>query len=115
MRTKILPFLLITVFFTLAQSKAFATKYYWVGNGGNSNWNTPANWNTRPDGSGTSGVPANRVSTSILGDSVYFLAGNFPCDINTIVNVERFEISAGYSGVIQQGNASLTVTDLIMT
>ena len=43
---------LLTVFMLICMSAQAAT-YYWTGNAGDGKWSSPGNWNTEPDGSGT--------------------------------------------------------------
>lgn len=98
---------LFIIFISATQAKT----YYWVG-GTSEDWNTGSNWNTKADGSGTSGVPGS-------GDIVY-IQSNASISIGTNdISVdgislgsnnqsESFSVTISGTGTLTVGNHTFT-------
>ncbi|HED40350.1 MAG TPA: hypothetical protein ENJ13_07975, partial [Chromatiales bacterium] len=89
-------FLLIFLFITAIASPAHAAIVTWDGGGGNTNWNTCANWSL--DTCPTAADIATFNATSVKNAT-----------ITTDPNVDGIDIQAGYTGIISQ-NTGVTIT-----
>ena len=98
---------LFIIFISAAQAKT----YYWVG-GTSEDWNTGSNWNTKADGSGTSGVPGS-------GDIVYIQSsasisiGTNDISVDGISlgsnnQSESFSVTISGTGTLTVGNHTFT-------
>ena len=97
--------------FIIFISATQAETYYWVG-GTSEDWNTGSNWNTKADGSGTSGVPGS-------GDIVYIQSsasisiGTNDISVDGISlgsnnQSESFSVTISGTGTLTVGNHSFT-------
>ena len=97
--------------FIIFISAAQAETYYWMG-GTSEDWNTGSNWNTKADGSGTSGVPGS-------GDIVYIQSsasisiGTNDISVDGISlgsnnQSESFSVTISGTGTLTVGNHTFT-------
>lgn len=91
--------------FIIFISAAQAETYYWVG-GTSEDWNTGTNWNTKADGSGTSGVPGS-------GDIVYIQSSASISIGTNDISVDRISLGSNNQSesfsVTISGTGTLTV------
>lgn len=91
--------------FIIFISAAQAETYYWVG-GTSEDWNTGSNWNTKADGSGTSGVPGS-------GDIVYIQSSASISIGTNDISVDGISLGSNNQSesfsVTISGNGTLTV------
>lgn len=94
---------LFLLLFTFAlSSSAFAAKRYWIVTATTS-WKNKNNWSATSGGTGGATVPGS-------SDTAYFDSnGNGNCNIDSLVNVKRFEVQSTYTSTISQNANTITV------
>ena len=75
--TNITRYVILSAFLFITSGVWAQTNRYWVGNGGDSNWGTAANWSTESGGTENPAVPA-------ATDTVIFDANSFTADGQTV-------------------------------
>lgn len=92
----------LSLLFLLAQcAELSAAKRYWIG--ASSSWKSKANWSTTSGGAGGASVPG-------AIDTAYFnAAGNVSCTLDSLVNIRRLEVAAGYTATITQSTYTIAI------
>ena len=97
---------LLAAIVALAAAGANAATWYWTGDGGDSNWFTPANWNTAADGTGDA---ATELSS---GDSFTFDAFTPSGDVNYNpsgdFNITTVTFGTGLTATVKITGAKIT-------
>ncbi len=87
----------------LIVTQTFAADRYWIGNNGNKNWNTTANWSATSGGAGGESVPKTT-------DNVYFDGGGVgQCVLDANVTVLMLTMNGGYTDTLKQNSKLITI------